>query len=114
MRQASKLQRGEGGYVADSIYYICHSFCGLLLAVPVVELGDADGERRRGGVTEGGETRQVEELAGGAVGLCAVPLDAPLVVRRLSDERGERADGDLFARADVDVRVADLSLAGRV
>lgn len=85
-----------------------------MLAVPVVELGDADGEGRRGGVTEGGETRQVEELAGGAVRLRGVPLDATLVVRCLSDERGQRADGDLFARADVDVRVADLSLAGRV
>ena len=85
-----------------------------MLAVPVVELGDTDGEGRRGGVAEGGETRQVEELAGGAVGLCAVPLDASLVVRRLGDKRGERADGDLFARADVDVRVADLSLASGV
>ena len=85
-----------------------------MLAVPVVELGDTDGEGRRGGVAEGGETRQVEELAGGAVGLCAVPLDASLVVRRLGDKRGERADGDLFARADVDVRVADLLLAGGV
>ena len=85
-----------------------------MLAVPVVEAGDADGEGRRGGVAEGGETRQVEELAGGAVGLCAVPLNASLVVRCLGDKCGERADGYLFARADVDVRVADLSLVSGV
>lgn len=82
-----------------------------MLVVPVVEAGDADGEGRRGGVAEGGETRQVEELARGAVGLCAVPLNASLIVRRLSDERGKRADGDLFARTNVDMRVADLLLA---
>ena len=86
----------------------------LVLAVPVVEAGDADGEGRRGGVAEGGETGQVEELAGRAVGLRAVPLDTPFVVRRLSDERGERTDGDLFARANVDMRVADLLLASWV
>ena len=85
-----------------------------MLAVPVVELGDADGEGRGGGVAEGGETRQVEELARRAIGLRGVPLDAPLIVRRLSDERGERADRDLFARADVDVRVADLLLASGI
>ena len=86
----------------------------LLLAVPVVEAGDADGERRRGGIAEGGETGQVEKLAGGAVGLRGVPLDAPLVVRGLSNERGEGANGYLFARANVDMRVADLLLASWV
>ena len=85
-----------------------------MLAVPVVEAGDADGEGCGGGVAEEGETCQVEELAGCAVWLCAVPLDASLVVGCLGDERGERAYGDLFARSDVDVRVADLSLSSRV
>ena len=47
------------------------------------------------------------ELAHGAVGLAAVPLDAPLKADSAGDELCQLTDRDLLPCADIDVAVAD-------
>ena len=47
------------------------------------------------------------ELAHRAVGLGAVPLDAPLKANRAGDKLCQLTDRDLLPRADIDVAVAD-------
>ena len=52
--------------------------------------------------------RDIEELAGGTVGLGGVPLDAPFVAHGRGDEFGECLDGKFLACACVDCLVAGI------
>ena len=71
--------------------------------VEEVGVGETDAVLQLGlvGPAEGGGLRDVEELAGGAVGTGGVPLDAAFVADDFGDELGEGLDGELLTGAGI-------------
>ncbi len=78
------------------------------LHVPVVGPADALFEGDRGRPSQGLQPADVEQLAGGAVGLVRVPHDLAPVTDDALDDLGEFADGQILARADVDQAVGNV------
>ena len=82
------------------------------LAVPVEEFLDAFGDFYFVGPAEAVELVDRDEFAHGAVGLGGVELYGSFEAYGFDDELGEFTNGQLLARADVDVAVTDFTKGG--
>ncbi len=88
------------------------SALGAHRVVEEIFVGEADafGKWGRGGPAEAGGLAHVEELAGCAVGLGGIPLDAAFVADGRRDKLGQLAYGELLARTGVDGLVAGVAV----
>ena len=84
-----------------------HAFL-LVVEVPAVESGDALLNLHRVGPAQRVQLGDVRQLAHGAVRLRGVEEQRSREARRLDHKLGQRANRQLFARADVDVAVSHL------
>ena len=74
----------------------------MIFHEPAVGVGDALAERDFRAPAEGFDFGDVEEFAGGAVGLACVELQRALKAENVANRLGEFPNGDVLTSADFD------------
>ena len=109
-RQNAKWQEQAGTRClpAPATFLCFFIFFLLRVAIPVVELGHTLLYLHTMLPSQAMELRDVDQLARRTVGFVAVPDDSTFESDGARHQFGQRADGQLLARSDVDMAVAYL------